>query len=122
MTLLHSKLFMFGGALPRMLNYGTFHFQQVPVASSVLLGINHPRNPELIDAHTKARRPEGLLKRHRHLSVLSQRVEDALAFGRVLHMNRHVNAFWFLVTPRRSIGALKHLVADVERRVHDQFV
>ncbi len=51
-----------------------------------LICINHPRNAESIDAHAKSRRPKGLLKRHCHLSVLSQGIEDALAFSLVLQM------------------------------------
>src|SRR5260221_12120254 len=31
-----------------------------------LLAVDHPRNPKLIDAHAETRRPECLLKRHRH--------------------------------------------------------
>src|SRR5437870_8807061 len=47
-----------------------FSFQQSPVASGGLLAVNHPRNPESIYAHAEARRPERLLNRHLHGSVL----------------------------------------------------
>src|SRR5207237_1740621 len=66
--------------------------------------------------------PDGLLKRHRHVSVLSQCVEDALALGFVLHMDRYIQSRWLFVTVRRRISTLQQLVADAERSVHDPFV
>jgi len=51
---------------------------------SCLLAVHYPRDPELIDKHPKARRPERLLDWHLHCTVLLQFMEDALGFGWVL--------------------------------------
>src|SRR5260221_4845999 len=87
-----------------------------------LLAVDHPRNPKLIDAHAETRRPECLLKRHRHVAVLSQRVEDALAISLVFDMDRHIHARGLFITIRRSISAHQSFIADGERRTHDQFM
>src|ERR1700694_220483 len=76
-----------------------------------LFGVNHPRDAELIDAHPKAWRPEGLLERHFHSFVLSQSFKDPLTFGAVLQMDRDIRPFGLLITSRRGISAHQYLVA-----------
>src|SRR6266542_4019556 len=66
--------------------------------------INHPWNTEPIDAHAEPSSPESFLERHLHTALFGQSIEDALTFGDIFQMERHIHAFWLLVTARRSIS------------------
>src|SRR6266496_4403068 len=44
------------------------------------------------------------LERHLHTALFGQSIEDALTFGDIFQMERHIHAFWLLVTARRSIS------------------
>src|SRR6266542_2263561 len=65
--------------------------------------INHPWNTEPIDAHAEPSSPESFLERHLHTALFGQSIEDALTFGDIFQMERHIHAFGLLVTARRSI-------------------
>src|SRR6266496_5504359 len=96
--------------------------RELSLTSDRSLSVYHPGDAKLIDAHAKSRRPEGLRKRHRHVSILGQSVEDELALSFVLHMDRYIKSGGPLVTIRRRVSAQQHLIADAERSVHDPFV
>src|SRR5436190_22908211 len=91
-----------------------FHSSKAPVGLGSLLGINHPGNTESICARSETWRPEGLFEWHSHCSVFGQCVENTLALGFVLRMDRYVQSRGLFVTVRRRISTHQNLVADAE--------
>src|ERR1700687_5426292 len=76
-----------------------------------LLAVNHPRDAESIDEHTKSCGPECFPERHRHRTVLHQSVEYALCLCRVFNANVDVEAMRFLIVIWRGVRPHLHLAA-----------
>ena len=76
-----------------------------------LLGINHPRHAELIDAHPETGGPEGLLKRHLYLPVCRQLIKYAFRLSPILDLDRYREACRFFVMTRGSVRTHQDLIA-----------
>src|SRR5256885_16650548 len=99
---------------------GTTSCSGFPDTLHRLLSIDHPRNAVAIDAHTKARRPERLLKRHLLFATFAESLEDALSLGCIFHVNGNVHASGFGVASRWAVRAHDVAIAEFQRRMHDQ--
>src|SRR6266576_2550078 len=77
-------------------------------SSTGLLAVNHPRNTELIDAHTETWRPERLLEWHLHVAVFRQCVKDAFPLSDVFEVERHIDALWLFLVVGRTISSHQH--------------
>src|SRR5258708_16797381 len=89
---------------PVSLGLGCFH--------GCLLAVNHPRDTESINEHTKSRSPECLPERHRHRTVFHQGVKYSLCLCRVFNAKVDIEAVRFLVVIWRCFHPHQHLAAD----------
>src|SRR5258708_17431850 len=84
-----------------------------------LPAVNHPRDAESIDQHTKSHGPECFPEWHRHGTVFHQSVKYALGLYRVLNANVDVEAMRFLVAIWRGVHPHQYLAADYQTCVND---
>jgi hypothetical protein len=71
--------------------------------------VDHPRDAEPIDEHTKSGGPKCLLERDLNRSVLCQAMKYAFCLCLVLDANHHGEALRFLIMIRRNVSTRQYL-------------
>src|SRR6266566_5548491 len=81
--------------------------------------VDHPGNPELVDAHTESLREKGLAERHSDAAAFAERLELALGLGRIGDRQRDRKALRLVEVFGRRVRRHQHLAADRDSGMHD---
>src|ERR1700761_2577289 len=95
------------------------HPGALPGLHAIKRAVDHPWYPELVEAHAKTLREEGLAERHVGAATFAQRVELALGLGDIFDRDRDREALRLVIMIRRRVGRHQHLAVDRKPGVHD---
>jgi hypothetical protein len=79
-----------------------------------MLDNHHPRHAEAVGHHAKARRKEGLSKRHLHLPALGQCVEPSVGLGFIGDSQRQRYSLETRLALASAVGRHHSRIADAQ--------